>query len=100
MSPRTPKSPQVADNRKKERGVLHINSSSDCLPLLQVTQSDTIETVCANGRHTAENDQSTWSSKREVSFVFYVFESASWWHIPVNPSQPTFPSRRRGRMIS
>ena len=52
-------------------------------PLLQVTQPDTVETVRANGRYTAEDDQSAWASEREVSLVFHVFESTSWWHIPV-----------------
>jgi len=59
---------------------VHNDSNS---PLLQVTQSDTVETVRADGRYTAEDDQSAWASKWEVSLVFHVREPASWRHIPV-----------------
>jgi len=61
---------------------LEINSDSDS-PLLQVAQSNTIETVRAKSRYTAEDDQSAWASEREVPLVFHVLEPTNWRHILV-----------------
>ena len=83
MSPRTPRVPRWRIIERRRGGNSCIDESSDSSPLLQIAQSDTIESVRANGRYTAEDDQSTRTPKREVSFIPDVGEPASWWHIPV-----------------
>ena len=90
--------PEWANNRKKKRSLGNNNDGN--IPLLQVTQSNTVETVRANRRYTAEDDQSTGASERKVSFVFHVFEPTSWWHIPVESQSTTSYHRRRGGMTT
>lgn len=82
MSQQTPRVPRWRIMERRG-GISTIDENNDSSPLLQIAQSDTIESVRANGRYAAEDDQSTRTSKWEVSFVPDVGEPASWWHVPV-----------------
>ena len=96
-----PETPYVtADPQEfpKRRIIDFLNIGDTNSPFLQVSQSNAIETVRANGRHAAEDGQSAWTPKREVSFVFHALKPTSWWHIPVKDySQHTsFPPTHGG----
>lgn len=53
------------------------------IPLLQITLSELIEPIRADGRDAAEDDKATRAAKGQITLIFYCIETPSRGHIPV-----------------
>lgn len=51
------------------------------IPFLDISSSELIKPICADGRDPAEDGQSTRPAKWQIALIFDGFETARWRHV-------------------